>query len=199
MELLTTYRLPLGDGIEWLVLFLSRNLRAAFDAFSVAVRAVEGGILGLLTLLPAPLVIAALAALAWRLAGRGLALFTLVALPIVYLIPAVMFFGLGPVPGIIATVIFAVALPIRLTNLGLRQVPVELTEAGEAFGCSRRQLLFKVQIPMAMPSIMAGVNQTIMMCLSMVIGLMTGKLRIPPGDPEERMPVSAAPKQEVAR
>jgi glycine betaine/proline transport system permease protein len=87
----------------------------------------------------------------------------------VYLIPAVMFFGLGRVPGIIATVIFAMPPVVRLTALGIQQVPTELIEAGRAFGCYDRQLLMKVQLPNAMPSIMAGVNQTMMMALSMVV------------------------------
>lgn len=87
----------------------------------------------------------------------------------VYLIPAAMFFGLGAVPGTIATVIFAMPPVVRLTNLGIRQVDTEFVEAGLAFGCTSRQLLFKVQLPNAMPSIMAGMNQTIMLSLSMVV------------------------------
>jgi glycine betaine/proline transport system permease protein len=87
----------------------------------------------------------------------------------VYLIPAAMFFGLGAVPGTIATVIFSMPPVVRLTALGLTQVNREFVEAGLAFGCTDRQLLFKVQFPLALPSIMAGVNQTIMLGLSMVV------------------------------
>jgi glycine betaine/proline transport system permease protein len=87
----------------------------------------------------------------------------------VYLIPAVMFFGLGRVPGIIATVIFAMPPAVRLTALGIKQVPTEIVEAARAFGCTGRQLLFRVQLPNAMPSIMAGINQTIMLALSMIV------------------------------
>ena len=87
----------------------------------------------------------------------------------VYLIPAVMFFGLGLVPGVVATFVFALPPLIRLTNLGIRQVPRELVEAADAFGATASQKLFKVQIPVAMPTIMAGVNQSIMLGLSMVV------------------------------
>ncbi len=87
----------------------------------------------------------------------------------VYLIPAVFFFGLGKVPAVVATVIYAVPPCIRLTNLGIRQVPREIVEAGKAFGSTGMQLLFKIQLPLARPSIMAGINQTIMMALAMVV------------------------------
>lgn len=87
----------------------------------------------------------------------------------VYLIPAVMFFSTGKVPGVIATIIFSMPPAVRLTNLGIRHVSTEMVEAGLAFGCTPRQLLFKVQIPAALPSIMAGMNQNIMLALSMVV------------------------------
>jgi len=87
----------------------------------------------------------------------------------VYLVPAVIFFGLGLVPGVIATTIFALPPLVRLTALGIRHVPAELVEATESFGATWWQLLWKVQIPTAMPSIMAGVNQSIMLGLSMVV------------------------------
>lgn len=85
----------------------------------------------------------------------------------VYLIPAVMFFGVGKVPAIFATLIFTVPPPIRLTNLGIRQINPEIVEAANAFGSTRWQTLFKIQLPLALPSIKAGVNQCIMLSLAM--------------------------------
>ena len=87
----------------------------------------------------------------------------------VYLVPTLILFGLGLVPGLIATIIFAVPAPIRLTYLGISQVPVALIEAGESFGSTRGQLLFRVKLPAALPTIMAGVTQCIMLSLSMVV------------------------------
>jgi glycine betaine/proline transport system substrate-binding protein len=87
----------------------------------------------------------------------------------VYLIPTLVLFGLGAVPGLISTVIFSIPAPIRLTHLGITSVPPQLREAGEAFGATRTQLLFKVELPYALPTIMAGVTQCIMLSLSMVV------------------------------
>lgn len=87
----------------------------------------------------------------------------------VYLIPVLILFGLGMAPGLIVTVIFASPAPIRLTYLGITSVPTPMLEAGEAFGATKRQLLWKVEIPAALPTIMAGLTQCIMLSLSMVV------------------------------
>jgi len=87
----------------------------------------------------------------------------------VYLIPAVMFFGIGLVPGVVATFVFAIPPLVRLVSLGIRQVPVDLVEAADAFGSTAWQKLVKVEMPVARPSIMAGLNQSIMLNLSMVV------------------------------
>jgi glycine betaine/proline transport system permease protein len=87
----------------------------------------------------------------------------------VYLIPAIVFFGIGMVPGLIATAIFVIPAPIRLTYLGISTTPKELREAGLAFGATPGQLLRKVELPWALPQIMAGLTQTIMLSLSMVV------------------------------
>jgi len=87
----------------------------------------------------------------------------------VYLLPAISFFSLGVAPGVISSVIFAIPPTIRLTTLGIRQVPKDLTEAADAFGSTPMQKLFKLELPLAVPTIMAGINQTIMLSLSMVV------------------------------
>ncbi len=93
----------------------------------------------------------------------------------VYLIPALMFFGMGKVPAMFATIIYAVPPVIRLTNVGIRTVDIEALEAAKAFGATPKQILFDVQLPLAKPSIMVGINQTTMMALAMVvIGSMIG-------------------------
>lgn len=227
------FRIPLRDWIETFVDFLLDNFYPVFDGFSDAVFVVVDGLRAGLLAVPAFVVIAVLAVVAWRTAGLGVGIFAALGLllaenmglwkptmetfgivvtaellvilfgfplgivaakydgvdrivrPVldfmqtmpafVYLIPAVMFFGLGMVPGVMATVIFALPPLIRLTNLGIRQVPHELVEASESFGSSSAQMLFKVQLPVAMPTVMAGLNQSIMLALSMVvIGAMIG-------------------------
>lgn len=87
----------------------------------------------------------------------------------VYLIPAIVFFGIGTVPGLIATVVFVLPAPIRQTQLGISSTPKPLLEAGEAFGATKSQLLWRVELPSALPQIMSGLNQTIMLSLSMVV------------------------------
>ncbi|RQW64864.1 glycine betaine/L-proline ABC transporter permease ProW [Vibrio viridaestus] len=87
----------------------------------------------------------------------------------VYLVPIVMLFGIGNVPGVVVTIIFALPPIVRLTILGIQQVPEDLIEAGHAFGASPKQMLYRIQLPLAMPTIMAGVNQTLMLSLSMVV------------------------------
>jgi glycine betaine/proline transport system permease protein len=94
--------------------------------------------------------------------------------PFVYLVPIVVLFGIGKVPGTIATIIFALPPMVRLTNLGIRQVPEDVVEAARSFGSNDLQLLRDVQLPLALPSIMAGVNQTLMLSLSMVVALIAG-------------------------
>lgn len=87
----------------------------------------------------------------------------------VYLIPAVAFFGIGVVPGVFASVIFALPPTVRFTNLGIRQVPKDLIEAADSYGSTSAQKLFKVEIPLAKPTMMAGINQTVLLSLSMVV------------------------------
>ena len=213
----------IDDGIRW----ITRNGGFILDPITTGV------LRFLLTLekfflwVPWPVLIVAVTAIAWRVAGRGVAIFSSLALvlmgflglwessmetialiavavilsiaiavpigiaaarsdtldsmirPIldgmqtmpafVYLVPAVMFFGIGNVPAIFATLVYAVPPAIRLTNLGIRQVSPETVEAARSFGTTSRQLLLKVQIPMAVPTIMAGINQTTMMALAMVV------------------------------
>jgi glycine betaine/proline transport system permease protein len=222
------YVLPLDDWIEvavkdWLV----PNFRPAFRAIQWPVDQVLSGTEAALLATPFIVFLILAGVIAWWVAGRGVAVFAVVALafldllgvwpetmttlamvltavvfcavvgiplgivaagsdrfaagirPVldimqttpafVYLVPVVMLFGVGMVPGIIATIIFALPPIIRLTNLGIRQVRGELVEAGFAFGATSRQVLWEIQIPLAMRTIMAGLNQTLMLSLSMVV------------------------------
>jgi len=222
------YTLPLDDWIETAVKdWLVPNFRDVFQALQWPVSKVLNNLEAFLLWLPFPVFLAVVTLLAWRVAGRGVAVFTLVAVafldllgvwdesmttlamvltavvfcavvgvpvgilaarsdrfaaavrPVldimqtipafVYLVPIVMLFGVGIVPGIIATIIFSMPPIIRLTNLGIRQVQGDLIEAAYAFGSTPRQVLWEVQIPLAMRTIMAGLNQTLMLALSMVV------------------------------
>lgn len=222
------HRIPIGEYAKSIVEYLTTNYDTVFDSFTKVFEKIIEGTADLFSGIPALLLIALIAALAyylqrsWKLvifAVLGLLLTlnfnlwtltvqtfvlviysTLVSLLIgvpigiiaarrpafyqflspildlmqtlptfVYLVPVLSFFGLGVVPALVATVIFVVPSPIRLTYLGISQVSKPLVEAGESFGCTRWQLLTKVKLPAAMPTIMAGVNQTIMLSLSMVV------------------------------
>ncbi len=222
------YTLPLDDWIEFFVKeWLVPNFRPVFQAIQWPIDQVLDGLEAFLLWLPYPVFVVVVPLLAWRVAGGGVALFSLLALlfidllgiwqetmvtlamiltavafcvlvgvplgilaarsdrfasllrpvldimqtipPFVYLVPIVMLFGVGIVPGVIATIIFALPPVIRLTNLGIRQVQAELVEAGLAFGSTRRQLLLEIQIPLALRTIMAGLNQTLMLSLSMAV------------------------------
>lgn len=219
--------IPLGSYIEVIIEWMNTEWAAVFNGISAVVGTAIFVFEDILLAPPVWLMLPFLAALAWRLAGYKVALFTLIGMflidgmgmwddsmrtlalvlasaafalavgiplgiwaarrdtvagvlrPVldfmqtmpafVYLIPAVLFFSLGKVPGAMATVVFSMPPAVRLTNLGIRQVSEEAVEATRAFGGNNRQLLFKVQLPLALTTILAGVNQTIMLALSMVV------------------------------
>lgn len=221
------FDLPIGEGFEFIINWLTDNLEAFFDAITFTVDSMLTGIEVALLFPPMLLMTALFAGIAWYFAGRGVGIFTivgfliidgmdmwdatmetmaliftaviialLIGIPLgiwasknkkaeqsvrpvldfmqtmpafVYLIPAVLFFSLGKVPGVIATLIFSMPPAVRLTNLGIRQVPEEIREAALAFGSNSKQMLYKVELPVALPTILAGVNQTIMLALSMVV------------------------------
>jgi len=113
-------------------------------------------------------ILCALSKRAWKTVGPVLDMMQTMP-SFVYLIPAIPFFGLGSVSAVFATIVFSMPPVIRLTALGILSVPKELVEASDAFGTTTTQKLFKVQLPLALPTIMAGINQTIMLSLSMVV------------------------------
>lgn len=225
----STYgKLPLEDWVEWFVKdWLVPNFRPAFKAAQWPVEQVLNGFDAALQALPFTVIVLIFVLFAWRVAGRGVALFTLMSLallegvgvwgqtmttlsmiltavffcaivgiplgilcaendrvertarpildimqtvpPFVYLVPIVMLFGVGVVPGVISIIVFALPPIVRLTNLGIRQVRAELVEAGYAFGATRMEVLLDIQIPLALRTIMAGLNQTLMLALSMAV------------------------------
>jgi glycine betaine/proline transport system permease protein len=227
-ELLTKWKLPVGQWGKQFFEFLTTYFERFFDAISRGIGFILDVLIGGLLWLPPPVTVAMIAGLAyllrrslalslgvaaglvfiinqdlWKETMETLALVvgaTTVSMAIgvplgiaaghrewlyrflqplldlmqtlptfVYLIPALVLFGLGVAPGLIATVIFAIPAPIRLTYLGITSVPKQLIEAGEAFGATRRQLLWKIELPAALPTIMAGFTQCIMLSLSMVV------------------------------
>ncbi|MDA3809836.1 MAG: proline/glycine betaine ABC transporter permease [Spirochaetaceae bacterium] len=217
----------IGGVFEKIIEWLTEEADWLFDFIALVVEGFLDGINWLFSFPPAFIIIGLFSLLAWKVAGKGVGLFTLIGfllilymgywsetmdtlslvfsavifalligLPVgiwasrsdsawkilrpvldfmqtlpafVYLIPAVLLFKLGPVPGVIATLIFSLPPVVRLTNLGIRQVPVEIREACRAFGATPKQMLIKAEFPVALPTIMAGVNQTIMLALSMVV------------------------------
>ncbi len=225
---IVSHKIPVGDAMAVAIDYVKTHGTYLFSGISIVIRGMVDGVTALLRALPAPLLIVAVAALAWAL-RRSLSLSLFVALALlfilnqgywlatletlslvmvatlastaigvplgiaaahrprlfaalrpaldlmqtlptfVYLIPTLVLFGLGVVPGLISTVIFALPAPIRLTHLGISSVPKPLIEAGEAFGATPTQLLWKVELPSAASTIVAGITQCIMLSLSMVV------------------------------
>ena len=226
---------PIGTKVDEWIGWLTRNASGVFDVVKNVITTIVVRIEDFFLWIPWPVIVLAVGLAAWKISGRVMAVFAMVALvmigmmgrlpggtdtlwemsmltlalivvsvsisliigiplgiaasrnsladslmrPVldgmqtmpsfVYLVPGILFFGLGIVPAVMATVIYAVPPVIRLTNLGIRQVPAEAVEAARSFGTTPLQLLAKVQIPLALPTIMAGINQTTMMALAMVV------------------------------
>ena len=229
------YTIPLDDWISDAINFLVDNFRPFFQAIRFPISWTLEGIQWVFLNIPPLIFLIIIGLIAWKLAGRGVAIYTVIALifigfigvweqsmvslslvltavvfctlvgiPIgiacasndkverivrpfldamqtvptfVYLVPVVMLFGIGEVPGVIATIVFALPPLIRLTNLGIRQVSPEVVEAALAFGSTPLQLLWEVKIPLAMPTILAGVNQTVLFALGMSV--ITAMIAVP--------------------
>jgi glycine betaine/proline transport system permease protein len=222
------FTIPLDSWVEYVVKdVLVPVLRPVFEVVKWPIDQVLNGLDGLLQAIPMLVFLILAAVIAWRAAGRGVMIFTIVGLvfldlievwsetmttlsmiitavvfcaivgvplgilasrsdraagiirpildimqtipPFVYLVPIVMLFGVGMVPGVIATIVFALPPIVRLTNLGIRQVQASLVEAAYAFGATPKQVLWDVQVPLALRTIMAGLNQTLMLALSMAV------------------------------
>ncbi|NLB53455.1 MAG: ABC transporter permease subunit [Syntrophomonadaceae bacterium] len=220
-------RIPLAEWTDTMIAFLTLHLRGTTRAISEVLQTYIVGLQDLLTIIPPLLLILLIVIIAWRVAGKSVALLSalgllfilnielwdvtmqtlamliiavflcvLIGLPLgilaaknhtvhriitpildfmqtlpafVYLLPAIPFFGLGVVPAVITTLIFAMPPVIRLTNLGIKQVPHDLMELGESFGSTFFQILFRIELPLAKSTIFAGINQCIMLSLSMVV------------------------------
>jgi len=230
-----SYTIPLDDWITALINFIVQQFRPGFQAIALPIKVILESIASIFVATPPLIFLVILGAIAWQIAGRKMAIYSLIGLTLigflgiweeamvslslvvtavifclvigiplgiacarsdrlekiiqplldvmqtlptfVYLVPVVMLFGIGEVPGVIATIIFALPPLIRLTNLGIRQVPAEVVEAAIAFGSTPNQVLWEAQIPLAMPTILAGVNQAILMALSMSV--VTSMIAVP--------------------
>ena len=229
------YKIPLDDWISAGIDFLVNNFRPLFQAIRFPVSLALDSIESLFLAIPPLVFLLILALIAWQLAGRAIAIYSVIALTLigflgiweeamvslalvmtavvfcalvglpigiasarsdrvekiirplldimqtipsfVYLVPVVMLFGIGKIPGVIATFVVAVPPLIRLTNLGIRQVSLEVVEAARAFGSTPLQLLWEVQIPLALPTILTGLNQTVLLALAMSV--VTSMIAVP--------------------
>ena len=187
MDWLTQDKIPVGKTAKAVVDWLTNNFAGFFDGLAFVMQSFIDGLMFVLKY-PHPLIMVAIfSAVAYAL-RRSIAVTLLTLFGFLFILnqgywketmetltlvlsscPAIVFFGIGMVPGLIATAIFVLPAPIRLTHLGVSSTPQHLVEAGEAFGASSRQLLWKIELPYAMPQILAGLTQTIMLSLSMVV------------------------------
>jgi glycine betaine/proline transport system permease protein len=165
-KFMVDHKIPIGAWGKAFFGFLTDNFDTVFRAFSNGLNFLLDGLVGILLMVPPVLLALIIAAIAWLLQMLDL----MQTLPtFVYLIPVLTLFGLGNAPGLIVTIIFVIPTAVRLTHLGVVSVPKSIVEAGEAFGATKSQLLWKVELPSALPTIMAGLTQSIMLSLSMVV------------------------------